>query len=211
MSATLRTMSSKTVCAKAVQIRPAKLAARRNVIVRGAAEVDHLKCVVFNPFTAVTDLLTGVDKTDQAITSFARAGFHAECEAAVNEQINIEYNVSYVYHAMFAYFDRDNVARQGFAQHFKAASEEEWGHAELLMKFQNMRGGRVVLKSIMMPEMEFDHMEKGDALYAAELALSLEKLNFQKLRELREVADKYGDANMADFVDSRLLEAQVPV
>jgi hypothetical protein len=33
-----------------------------------------------------------------------------------------------------------------------------------------------------------------------ELALSLEKLNFQKLMSLHEVADKHGDAQMADFV-----------
>lgn len=41
---------------------------------------------------------------------------------------------------------------------------------------QNKRGGRVQLKSIVMPEMEFSHPEKGDALYGMELALSLEKV-----------------------------------
>ena len=41
---------------------------------------------------------------------------------------------------------------------------------------------------------------QGEALYAMELALSLEKLNFQKLRELHAVADKHGDASMTDFV-----------
>jgi len=40
----------------------------------------------------------------------------------------------------------------------------------------------------------------GDALYAFELALSLEKLNFQKLRALHEVADKHGDSQMCDFI-----------
>ena len=29
---------------------------------------------------------------------------------------SVEYNVSYVYHAMFAYFDRDNVALKGIAK-----------------------------------------------------------------------------------------------
>ena len=29
---------------------------------------------------------------------------------------SVEYNVSYVYHAMFAYFDRDNVALRGHAK-----------------------------------------------------------------------------------------------
>ncbi|KAH1163296.1 hypothetical protein GYH30_001710 [Glycine max] len=30
-----------------------------------------------------------------------------DSEATINEHINVEYNVSYVYHAMFAYFDRN--------------------------------------------------------------------------------------------------------
>lgn len=29
---------------------------------------------------------------------------------------SVEYNVSYVYHAMYAYFDRDNVALKGLAK-----------------------------------------------------------------------------------------------
>lgn len=50
---------------------------------------------------------------------------------------------------------------------------------------------------------------QGDALYAMELALSLEKLNFQKLRQLHAVADANGDASMADFVEGELLGEQV--
>ena len=46
------------------------------------------------------------------------------------------------------YFDRDDVALPGFASFFKEASDEEREHAETLMKFQNMRGGRVVLQDI---------------------------------------------------------------
>ena len=73
---------------------------------------------------------------------------------------SIEYNVSYVYHALYAYFDRDNVGLPGFAAYFKAASEEEREHAEVLMKYQNVRGGRVRLSGISIPEMEFNHADK---------------------------------------------------
>jgi len=181
------------------------------VTVRATPEktVESLTGVVFEPFSAVKAELATVGKTKQETESFARVNFHPECEAAINEQINIEYNVSYVYHALWAYFDRDNVALPGLAAFFKAGSEEEREHAELLMSYQNKRGGRVKLKSIVMPEMEFNHPEKGDALYAMELALSLEKLNFTKLRELHEVADRNGDASMADFVEGELLNEQV--
>jgi hypothetical protein len=80
--------------------------------------------------------------------SFARTPhYKAACERAVNEQINIEYNVSYIYHAMYAYFARDNVYLPGIAQHFMRESLEERGHAELLMNYQIMRGGRVELQA----------------------------------------------------------------
>jgi hypothetical protein len=49
---------------------------------------------------------------------------------------SIEYSVSYVYHSLYAYFSRDNVALPGFAAFFKAGSEEEREHAELLMDYQ---------------------------------------------------------------------------
>ena len=46
------------------------------------------------------------------------------------------------------YFDRDDVALPGFYKYFKKASDEEREHAEKLMKFQNQRGGRIVLQPI---------------------------------------------------------------
>ena len=74
-----------------------------------------------------------------------------------------------------------------------------------------MRGGRVKLQSIMLPKMEFsgDGTDKGDALYAMELALALEKLNFQKLRALHDVAAAANDAQMCDFIEGQLLAPQV--
>jgi ferritin heavy chain len=121
---------------------------------------------------------------------------------------SIEYTVSYVYHALHAYFDRDNVQLPGFAKFFKEASDEERDHAQKLIAYQNERGGRVRLAPLAAPETEFTHAEKGDALYAMELALAMEKLNFHKLRELHGACDKAGDAAAADFVEGELLAEQ---
>ncbi|KAG1668325.1 hypothetical protein FOA52_011222 [Chlamydomonas sp. UWO 241] len=165
--------------------------------------------VVFEPMVAAKAELATVAQANAAVDSFARSAFHPECESAINEQINCEYNNSYIYHALFAYFDRDNVALPGLAKFFRDGSLEERGHAEKLMLYQNKRGGRISLKNILMPEMEFNHAEKGDALYAMELSLSLEKLNFSKLRELHAVAAKHGDAQMTDFIENDLLAEQV--
>ncbi|THF98191.1 ferritin-4, chloroplastic-like [Camellia sinensis] len=163
--------------------------------------------VVFQPFEEVKkeDLMVPIAPQ----ISLARQRFAEDCEAAINEQINVEYNVSYVYHAMFAYFDRDNVALKGLAKFFKESSEEEREHAEKFMKYQNKRGGRVKLHSILLPLSEFDHVEKGDALFAMELALSLEKLTNEKLLSLHAVADRNNDPQMCEFIESEFLTEQV--
>ncbi|KAG6482275.1 ferritin-3, chloroplastic-like [Zingiber officinale] len=141
--------------------------------------------------------------------SLGRQKYADECESAINQQINVEYNNSYVYHALFAYFDRDNVALKGLAKFFKESSEEEREHAEKLMEYQNKRGGRVKLQSLVMPPSEFDHPEKGEALHAMELTLALEKLTNEKLIQLHNIAENCKDAQLADFIESEFLEEQV--
>ncbi|KAH9317878.1 hypothetical protein KI387_019647, partial [Taxus chinensis] len=168
---------------------------------------SSLNGVVFEPFAEVQNQLTQVSKSGSE--SLARQRFSDPCEAALNEQINVEYNVSYIYHALFAYFDRDSVALPGFAKYFKAASDEERTHAEMFMNYQNVRGGKVVLQSILMPVMEFDNCEKGDALYAMELALSLEKLTNEKLLHLHSVAQEANDSQMTDYIEGNFLTDQV--
>ncbi|XVE69476.1 hypothetical protein DITRI_Ditri09bG0155200 [Diplodiscus trichospermus] len=171
------------------------------------ANSKPLTGVVFEPFVEVKKELDLVPTVPQV--SLARQKYSDECEAAINEQINVEYNVSYVYHAMFAYFDRDNVALKGLAKFFKESSLEEREHAEKLMEYQNKRGGKVKLQSILMPLSEFDHADKGDALYAMELALSLEKLTNEKLLNLHSVAERSHDVQLTDFIEAEFLAEQV--
>ncbi|KAE8661676.1 Ferritin-2 [Hibiscus syriacus] len=101
---------------------------------------------------------------------------------------SVEYNVSYVYHAMFAYFDKDNVALKGLAKFFKESSLEEREHAEKLMEYQNKRGGKVKLLSILMPLTEFDYAEKGDALYGGD---AIKKIS-EYVAQLRRVGKGHG-------------------
>ncbi|XP_021810526.1 ferritin-4, chloroplastic-like [Prunus avium] len=162
---------------------------------------------VFEPFEEVKKELLLVPTAPHA--SLARQKYSDQSEAAINEQINVEYNVSYVYHAMYAYFDRDNVALKGLAKFFKESSEEERQHAEMLMDYQNKRGGKVKLQSMLMPFSEFDHAEKGEALHAMELALALEKLNNEKLLKLHRMANENNDVHLADYVESEFLTEQV--
>lgn len=181
----------------------------KNLRVRAAASnaPAPLAGVIFEPFQELKKDYLAVPIAHNV--SLARQNYADESESAINEQINVEYNVSYVYHSLFAYFDRDNIALKGLAKFFKESSEEEREHAEKLIKYQNIRGGRVVLHPITSPPSEFEHSEKGDALYAMELALSLEKLTNEKLLHVHSVADRNNDPQLADFIESEFLYEQV--
>jgi len=137
--------------------------------------------------------------------SQCRQNYHSESEAGVNRQINMELYASYCYQSMSFYFDRDDVALPGFASFFRKSSEEEREHAEKLMKFQNQRGGRVVLQDIKKP----DRDEWGSGLDAMQVALGLEKSVNQALLDLHAVATAHNDAQMTDFIEGQYLQEQV--
>nr|ABD66598.1 iron-binding protein [Pyrus pyrifolia] len=200
-------LNSSTSLSSILRFPPAKNESGVVVCASKNATNRPLTGVVFEPFEEVKKELDLVPTLPQF--SLARQKYTDESEAAINGQISVEYNVSYVYHALYAYFDRDNVALKGLANFFKESSEEERDHAEKFMEYQNKRGGRVKLQSILMPVSEFDHPEKGDALYAMELALSLEKLTNEKLLHLHSVAEKNKDVQLTDFVESEYLTEQV--
>merc|ERR1712044_104811 len=139
------------------------------------------------------------------MASQARQNYHEESEAGVNKQINLELYASYVYQSMSFHFDRDDVALKGFAKYFKHASDEEREHAEKLMKYQNQRGGRIILQDIKKPERD----EWGSGLDAMQAALALEKQVNQSLLDLHGVAGSHNDAQMCDFIENHYLTEQV--
>jgi len=137
--------------------------------------------------------------------SQVKMNFHADCEAGVNKQINMELYAHYVYLSMTYHFDRDDVALPGFAKFFKKNAEEEHEHAQRLMKFQNQRGGRIVLQDIRKPAVQ----DWGTGLNAIQAALELEKTVNQALLELHSTADRHGDKQMCDFIETHYLTEQV--
>ena len=67
-------------------------------------------------------------------------------EEALNDQLNAEMYSSYLYLAMAAHFEAENLP--GAAAWMKVQSQEEMGHAMKFFGFINGRRGRVVLKAI---------------------------------------------------------------
>jgi ferritin heavy chain len=137
--------------------------------------------------------------------SVVKQNYHAECEAGINKQINLELYASYVYQSMAWHFDRDDIALPGFHKFFKKSSEEEREHAEKFMKYQNKRGGRVVLKAVDKPEAD----EWGTGLDAISAALSLEKSVNQTLLDLHALASSHNDAHLVDYLEGEFLTEQV--
>lgn len=74
-------------------------------------------------------------------------------EDALNEQINAELYSAYLYLAMAAYFDSQNLS--GFASWMRVQTQEETTHAMKIFDFVSERGGRVVLKAIDEPGKEW--------------------------------------------------------
>ncbi len=85
----------------------------------------------------------------------------------------------------------------GFHKFFKESSDEEREHAEKLMKFQNQRGGRIVLEDIAKPSKQ----DWSSGLEAMEAALELEKTVNQALLDLHALATKHIDPQ----VDNRIV------
>lgn len=49
-------------------------------------------------------------------TSLARQRYSPDTETAINDSINVAYTLSYAFHSMAAFFDRDNIALQNIAK-----------------------------------------------------------------------------------------------
>ncbi|XP_035872432.1 ferritin heavy chain-like [Phyllostomus discolor] len=137
--------------------------------------------------------------------SFVHHNYHPECEAAVNNHINVHFHASYVYSPMAFYFDHEDMALKQFSQFFLQRSNKEKEHAETMMRLQNQRGGRIRLQDISSPP--WDEWDSG--LSAMQYALHLAKKVNQSLLSLHQLATKKGDGHLCDFLEKHYLPQQV--
>lgn len=86
---------------------------------------------------------------------------------AINDQIKAELYSSYIYLAMSAHFESENLP--GFAQWTRLQADEEMEHTMKLFDYVNERGGRVVLQAIDQPIIEYGTpLETFEMIYAHE-------------------------------------------
>jgi len=78
-------------------------------------------------------------------------------QKAINDQINAELYSSYLYLSMSAYFEGKNL--KGFAKWMRTQAGEEREHAEKFFDYLVDRGGRVTLKAITAPPVDFKNTQ----------------------------------------------------
>ena len=126
-------------------------------------------------------------------------------EKAFNEQINEELFSSYVYLAMSAHFEAMNL--EGFANWMKHQAQEEVEHAMRLFTHLSRRGGRVVLKAIGEPPLDF-----GTPLEAFQKALAHEQHITGTINTLYELAlaekDYPAQLELQWFIDEQVEEEE---
>ncbi len=79
--------------------------------------------------------------------------FKDKIQKTLNAQMNLELSSSYLYLAMAAYFESENL--NGFAHWMKVQSGEEYSHAMKIYGYINQRNGRVSLSKIDAPKSEW--------------------------------------------------------
>ncbi len=107
-------------------------------------------------------------------------------ERAINDQIRAELYSAYLYLSMAAYSAAANLP--GFAHWMKVQSQEETEHAMKFFNYVNQRGGRVVLKALDQPPVEF-----GSPVDLFKKVLEHEQLVTGLINDLYELAVKEND------------------
>lgn len=109
-----------------------------------------------------------------------------ELVTAFNAQIKHELDSAYLYLAMSAHFEAENLP--GFAKWMRLQATEEQAHAMRIFDYLNERGERVVLEAVDRPSSEF-----GSTLAIFEAALEHEKKVTGLIHALYDLASRKKD------------------
>lgn len=115
-------------------------------------------------------------------------------QEAINEQINKELYSEYLYLSMAAYFDA--LGYEGFAHFMKVQAKEEHEHAMKFYEYLTDRGGRVILKQIDEPQIDFDSVDE-----VFELSYKHEQFVTKSINELVDLAIKENDHASVSFLN----------
>ena len=102
---------------------------------------------------------------------------------ALNDQIQYEYYSAFIYKAMQAYFEAEDLP--GMANWMDIQFQEEMSHAEKMFHFVCETGGRVAMQAMETPQNEYN-----SPLEAFENALKHEQIVTSRINNLMELAQQ---------------------
>ncbi|MFW6154588.1 MAG: ferritin [Planctomycetota bacterium] len=121
------------------------------------------------------------------------ASLDKKMQTALNDQINAEMYSAYLYMAMAADFEANNLP--GFGTWMMVQAQEEMTHARKIYDYINERGGRVTLKIIDQPPSEWE-----TPLAAFQAAYEHEQLVTSKIHALVDTATSLKDHPTVNFL-----------
>ena len=102
---------------------------------------------------------------------------------AINDQIQYEYYSAFIYKAMQAYFEDEDLP--GMANWMDIQFQEEMSHAEKMFQFVCETGGRVLMKSMETPFNDYN-----SPLHVFEEALRHEQIVTSRINNLMDLAQQ---------------------
>ena len=134
-----------------------------------------------------------------------RQNFHKDCEAGLNQCVNLLLHAVYIDKCLATHFDRDDMALPGFSKFFKDLAEEHQRQGNNMKAYQNKRGGRILLHKIQEPNPQ----SWNSGLQGMEEALQVEKNINQCLLNLTSCGKSVGDPQIVGFLKKNYLNTQV--
>lgn len=114
-------------------------------------------------------------------------------ETALNQQINLEFESSYLYQSMASYFDKEGFS--GFASWMKLQAKEELAHMEKIYSYVYDRGSSVILDAIQKPKHDWSSV-----LEVVKDAYKHEQYITKNIHSVLEAAIKESDHGTVHFL-----------
>ncbi|XP_058814375.1 ferritin heavy chain B-like [Topomyia yanbarensis] len=130
---------------------------------------------------------------------------NSHVQAAINEQINVEYGAAYTYLSISFHFAKSNVGLLGFSKLYRAMSVEEVGHANKLASYLLERNGSIDLRTIQKPS-SCSWSNIGTTMNET---VRMENTVSEALSQLYRIAEKHNDLVTTDFIVSEFFKEQI--
>ncbi|KAF7721343.1 Stores iron in a soluble, non-toxic, readily available form [Apophysomyces ossiformis] len=139
-----------------------------------------------------------------SVSSLASQNYTIAAQDAINEQILVEQVAQNTYLSAAAYFGRDDVALPGLQKYFLEQVEQQGKRVQLLIDYQNMRGGAVTIKQVPEPTNAW-----ASAQHAIETSLAIEKDINSSLLTLTGLAISNKDMQLKQHIKGTHLSKRV--